>query len=410
MHVVAAVCNDTLHFSEVESVPLRGVCERIANGGLCKKEWPLLRDFIMRIWVRSKLPVKSEHRDGQTLYYIDALISVYRLRESWIRPLDDWRPKTHNREKQFLSLVRHLLVSYKVPEFFESVWFRRDDSAQQYQQWYVDIGAGQSMREGPSPIPLTKKTAHHFMHAPRGYSIEQAVRFGQIRALGGSRKLCAAVIETRLGADFSNDLFWQSVLRFFIANPTLDLTQVGPVIDFLYHQKFEQQELQLDGGAVRRVPPPQPNLSMQKRTLTSLQTQVDEWHERLGKVKVDAAMRWSASTIRPAAYVRGKDDKQIIWRINELLSQKELLQEGRALKHCVVRYSSGCLAGRTSIWSLTREDACGNVRRSQTIEVSRHKKIVQCRGLGNRYPTEQERYFVRLWAKSEALDLALHGF
>ena len=408
--VIGAICEKKMECADIGSVGLREVCERIPAASLAERDLQSLRHFLTRIWTVSKLPVQSEQENHRQLYYIDALIGVHRLRQHWIRSIDQWRPHTHNRAKQFLSLVTHLLVSYKVPEFFGSAWFRTDEAAAKYQKWYVDVGNGRNPREGPAPIPLTKKTAHYFLQAPKGYSIEHAIRYGQVKALGGSLRLCNAIIETRLGTDFSNDDFWQEVIRFFARNPDLDLSQVGPIVDFIQHHKYERQQVVLAGGETRWLPPPQPNLSMQKRTLRALLSQVEEWHRRLGKVKADLSMRWTPSGVHPGTYIRGKDAQRVIWRISELLSHKELVREGNALKHCVATYSRQCRDGHTSIWSLTSEDAVGNVRRRQTIEVSRYKRIVQCRGRMNKHPTEQESQIVRLWAKAESLEVCLHGF
>ena len=408
--VIGALCEEAIELDDIKSVRLREVCHRITAASLPKNERRSLHEFLATIWSVSKLPMQSELQNRQQLNYIDALIGVHRLRRRWIRSIDRWRPQTHNREKQFLSLVRHLLVSYNVPDFLGSVWFRTDESATRYQKWYVDIGNGRNPREGPAPVSLTNKVAHYFLQAPKSYSVEQAIRFGQIKASGGSVRLCNAVIESRLGTEFSNDEFWQSVIRFFIRNPDIELSQVGPIVDFLQHHKFERQQVFLDGGETRWLSPPQPNLSMQKRSLRALLAQVAEWHHRLGKVKVDSSMRWTPSGIHPAGYARGKNDNRVIWRINELLSQKELAREGNALKHCVATYSRHCRDGNSSIWSMTSEDAGGKVRRRQTIEVSRHKRIVQCRGRSNKPPTDQERQIVALWSKSESLVLCLHGF
>lgn len=408
--VIAAVCDGKLDPDNISSFPLREVCQRIRIESLAKHERRSLREFLSTIGLVSKLPMQSEIRDRIQLNYMDALLALHRLRRHWLRSIDQWRPKTHNRERQFLSLVRHLLTTYSVPDFLGSVWFRTDAPAPRYQQWYVDIGNGKNPRAGPAPVPLTKKTAHYFLQAPNGYSVEQAVRFAQVKALGGGIELCTAIIESRLGTEFSNDEFWQGVIRFFIRHPELELSQVGPIVDFIHHQKFEGLQVVLGDGETRWLPPPQPNLSMQKRTLRALHAQVDQWHHRLSKVKVESGMRWAASGVRPASFVRAKDNQRITWRINELLSQKDLLREGNALRHCVATYSRACRDGDSSIWSLISEDACGNVRRRQTIQVSRHSEIVQCRGRRNKEPTEQERQIVRLWAKAESLTLRLHGF
>jgi len=407
--VIGALCEEAIKPGDIVSVQLREVCGRIADASLSKYERRSLHEFLSTIWRVSKLPTQFEIHNGQALYYMDALIAVHRRRRSWRRPLDQWRPVSHNREKQFLSLVRHLLIRYPVPRFFGSVWFRTDEWATRYQKWYIEVGNGANPRRGPVPIPLTKRVAHYFLRAPDHYSIEHAVRFGQIMACGGDPGLCNALIETRLGSNFANEEFWQSVIRFFVRNRDLDLSQVGPIVDFLQYHKFEHQQVLLEDGQTRWLPPPQPNLSMQKRTAQALLAQVDQWHRRLGKVKAHASERWAPSGIQSASFLRGRGDRQVIWRITELLSHKELVREGSALKHCVASYSRHCRGGHASIWSLTSEDAAGNVRRRQTIEVSRNRTIVQCRGRMNNLPGEQEKQIVALWAKSESLVLGFRG-
>lgn len=410
MAVIKGVCSKKIESEDVKSVPLHAVCGRISSASLAKRELLSLQQLLSKIWHVSKLPLQYENRDGRPVYYVDALISMHSHRHRWIRSIDEWAPNSHNREKQFLSLVQHLFLKYKVPKFFSSVWFRRDASAKRYQKWCIDIGNGHNPRLGPAPIPLTKKAAHFFLSAPDGYSIEQAIRFGQIRAAGGNNRLCNAVIGTRLGADFSNDEFWQSVIRFFIRNPSLELSQVGPIVDFLQYHKYERQQVFLENGETRWMPPPQPHLSMKKRTLVALLTQVNQWHRRLGKIKENLGVRWASSGIRAANFVRGKDARKTIWRINELLSHKELVREGNSLKHCVATYSRYCRDGHSSIWSMTSEDSAGNLRRRQTIEVNRYRRIVQCRGRMNKLPTDQERQIVEMWAKAESLQLGPHGF
>jgi hypothetical protein len=49
-------------------------------------------------------------------------------------------------------------------------------------------------------------------------------------------------VGTRLGKVLENEEFWESVLHFFVNHPCLDLAQVGPVVDFLQHQRFEWKE------------------------------------------------------------------------------------------------------------------------------------------------------------------------
>src|SRR5262249_58428161 len=118
----------------------------------------------------------------------------------WIRPVEAWEPVGLNPRPIFASLARHLLAAYPVPGFMTSVWFERQgDWAERQQAWYVHIGAGQNIRTADLPLPYTKMMAHHFLRAPDDFSVEAALRFGQVRGLGGSRPLALAVARTRLG-------------------------------------------------------------------------------------------------------------------------------------------------------------------------------------------------------------------
>ena len=54
------------------------------------------------------------------------LVRLNDQRHRWVRPLSSWKVTSHNRRRQFSSLIRHLLARYPVPAFMDSVWFRND--------------------------------------------------------------------------------------------------------------------------------------------------------------------------------------------------------------------------------------------------------------------------------------------
>ena len=88
---------------------------------------------------------------------------------------------------------------------------------------------------------------------------------------------------SRLGERFEHYEFWTTVFNFFVDNPMLDRSHVGPIIDYLFAQKFDVRECVTGPGAVERIYPPQPNLCMNGRTAGSLLRQVDRWHGNLAK-------------------------------------------------------------------------------------------------------------------------------
>jgi hypothetical protein len=121
--------------------------------------------------------------------WTDALVALAHHWSEWLRPIKEWRPRTHNTRRQFASLVRHLLAKYAVPTFMDSAWFMGLGAAALHRQrWYKHIASGQNLRTADLPIPLTKRMAHHKC----GSSIRQSLRLEAPKGMeydGGERGL-----------------------------------------------------------------------------------------------------------------------------------------------------------------------------------------------------------------------------
>lgn len=346
------------------------------------------------------------HAPGNT--WIDGLAALAHHWSGWLRPVEDWKPRTHNTRRQFASLARHLLTQYPVPLFMDSVWFLgTSTSALRFQKWFWHIGTGNSIRTADVSIPLTKRMAHHFMQAPGDCSVEQALRWGQVLGLGGNAHLARAIIASRLGEQFGHDDFWLTVVRFFIDNPMLDTAQVGPIIDYLHNQRFVEREEFVAPGVIERRPPPQPNLSMKGRNPNTLLRQVERWHRQLANESVDLKAEWPTSGIGSFDWIEGREGSENLrrWTIRELLSAKALVSEGRAMRHCVASYVRSCARRATSIWSLQMHNYEGS-RRILTVEVRLSSKtICQARGKRNVPPDAKARNILRRWGSEQGLRL-----
>lgn len=322
---------------------------------------------------------------------------------AWKRPVKEWKPNMHNAGRQFSSLVRHLFAGYNIPEFMDSVWLSLN---RLHQRWFIHLGSGKNIRSAERlPITLTKKMAHKFLSAPSGYSVNAAFRWAQITAMGGDRRLADAISGTRLSRDFKHDKFWLSVFRFFIDNPMLDTAQINPIVDYIWNQKYEDQIVFVERGVAENRGPAQPNFSLKGRTVDTLLRQVNAWHRSLGRELKGGKLQWEKSKFEDFEFIEGtRENKNIkIWRIHELLSNQELVAEGRALHHCVASYAVSCKRGRSGIWTMSCEDASG-FKKLLTIEVLlRNRQICQVRGKNNRLPTEQEKKIVQRWAVKEQL-------
>ena len=338
--------------------------------------------------------------------YIQGIAALANHHESWIRSVETWKVKKHNRDRQFSELARHLFAAYEVPLFMDCVWFNGNVT---HQNWFKHIGTGENIRTAQGiPIPLTKKMAHHFLKAPRHYAVEEALRWGQVHALGGDRYLTDALRQTRLTQSFNNDDFWLNVIRFFIANPMLDVSHVHPIIDYIWHQRYGNRRVFVEEGVAREVGPAQPNFSMRGRTPETLLRQVEEWHGELGRESKSRELEWHGSGIGEFHLLEGSEEARNMkfWSIRELLSSDELIDEGRVLRHCVSTYARSCHTGRSSIWSMEIEDENGR-RKILTIEVAPREKVIrQVRGRRNRLSTPREKELLRRWAAQEGLQLA----
>jgi hypothetical protein len=358
------------------------------------------------ILFQTLLSLESKSKLLKTVPYVRGVIALTQDATKWVRPLEEWIPKSHNPDRQFSSLVRHLWAIYDVPVFMDNAWLQGDTVQQ---QWFKHLGTGKNIRTAEHlPLPLTKKMTHYFLQAPESYSIEAAFRWGQVHALGGDKRLADALLETRMIHEFRDNDFWLSVLRFFIRNPMLDPAHINPIIDYIWNQRYEPRIVFVERGVAEEVGPEQPNFSMRGRTVHSLLRAVESWHRRLGKETKSGQFHWQKSEIQDYTFIEGtKQSKNMkVWRIRELLSSQELIAEGRHMKHCVATYAHSCHNGISSIWTMdveTEEES----EKLLTIEVHNANKLIrQVRGKRNRFPVEKEKEVIKRWALQEGLEFA----
>ena len=147
---------------------------------------------------------------------------------------------------------------------------------------------------------------------------------------------------------------------------------------------------------------------MRGRTPETLLHQVEAWHGELGREAKGGGLKWFGSEIGEFHTLEGSEEARNMkfWSIRELLSSDELIDESRALKHCVSTYARSCHTGQSSIWSMEIEDENGR-RKILTIEVAPQAKIIrQVRGKQNRSATPKEKDLLGRWAEQEGLRLA----
>lgn len=336
---------------------------------------------------------------------IAGLLALATHHREWMRSFEEWVSAGTSPLPRFSSLARHLLAAYPVPHFMTPVWFEgRSIEARRRQGWYLHIGSGRNIRTADLPLPYTKKMAHEFLQAPDHSTVEAALRWGQVRGLGGSKELARAIATTRLGRSFESEDFWITVAQFFVNHPEMDLAHVGPIVDYLHHQRFVPQEILMADGERVELGPPQPNLSMKGRTARSLLRQVGDWHEKLKRPRKFTSLKWKPCGIGEFRHVEREVPEGLrCWTIRELTSSEELRAEGEAMRHCVGSYAGVCARRETSIWSMRFENDERRFR-VMTIEVDlATRTICQSRRRGNASPNEKAIGVMKLWAEREGL-------
>jgi len=402
-----AVCQGEMTSDEIERPNYKRTAVEIEASNEDKGTRASLLDMLLTLAKYDDLIFQSA-ASRQDMPFIRGLIKLHDRKTLWLKPLAEWKPKSKSSERRFGELTHYLFDKYDaVPKFMESAWLRTDRASWRYRDWYVHLGRGHNLRTAKTPVPLTKKMAHHFLSAPDSYSIEQAVRWGQLSALGCGRATMDAVSATRLGRTFENEAFWFTVLRFIADNPMLDPRQIGPIVDYLQNQRFEQIDIEVEPGEWRQQPPPQPGLAMHGRTVDTLMRQVAAWHETLGRYRAMPSGQYAKADFSGIVLEKTAGRKDVRWIIRQLLSSKALQSESEALRHCVASYHWSCARGDCTIWSLSVRTDGDEVERRQTIEVNKSGVIVQCRGLANSDPTAEEWAIVNDWARHANLQVAL---
>lgn len=331
-----------------------------------------------------------------------SLVNIANNYNKKIRELNTLKFKSHNIDKQFNELVYHLFCKYKVPNFLYRCWFGKI----KYIDWFIELGQGKNIRKCENlPIPLTKKMAYYFTQAPDELEPLEAIRHAQILNLGGTFRNTKGILATKLGINFKNDEFWLTVFKFFIDNPMLDTAQYGNIIDYINEIKYQNRLVNI-GGLNKVAGPEKPNFSMKQRNVDTLLNDVEKWHKALNKTGKDNDGYWKGLPIEDFSITVGKDEHKKYYEIKQLLTKKQLYNEGKALCHCVSSYSNSCARGYTSIFSFSTFEYGIVEKKILTIEVSNNKQVIQIRGKNNREPNANEMFIVNKWISENNLKMS----
>jgi hypothetical protein len=366
------------------------------------------------VLARSDLLSSPTARRGHELVPILVRVAAYACH--WQRPPEDWTSSTSGDRLE--DLLRHLFARYPVPRFFDSAWRVRGPLHSRQRDWYCHVGAGGSWRHAPGmPGTIDRRALHHALQAPDDLDIDSALRWGQIRAMGGDLPLIHEVLQSGMVDDFKHDEIWSRLLRKLaahadscrgvfgiISDVLLELIRHGhlkraallvslPMKELRTHCENRWRELlrfaAAEGLELRNCDIMDANLRARLRHLAE-----STWEPMTGLVPIETRHRL------------GTGD-ETSWVIRERCSHAQLIAEGRALHHCVANYWSRCRNGHSAIFSLV-EVGDGSEHGRLTIELDRHSlRVVQARGPWNSRPDAMEYAMLKLWAEKNRFRLAV---
>lgn len=326
-----------------------------------------------------------EHGDFE-----QAAFAIMHKSAKFIRSIKDWKPHGKSEKALFYSLANHVFAKYKTPQF---LWSAFANPNLPHQNVVIHIAGGGSLfslvKDKTFPVPLTRQMCHLFMQAPLTCTIGDAVRYAQVLGFGGNKRLWEAIAPCVpiIGSD---EDFISSEIQWFCNQSMLDPNQVKPMHDYIAHCVNEAQRENKE-------------YSLKGRTADSIIRQMQDWHANLNKAKVGRFNAFKPSGFEEGTYDFSREGTVEIWRVREILTAKELQEEGRRQSHCVFSYAHAIEKGRCSIWVLTQETNTMNWAEC-TIEVDNSlKKLVQVRGRYNRPPTVKQNQVLTRWATEKGL-------
>jgi hypothetical protein len=173
----------------------------------------------------------------------------------------------------------------------------------------------------------------------------------------------------------------------------VDPRHFGPVCDWIHQKRSVGIEPE----------PAQPGFSLKGRSMASVLAQTDRWHQSLdrqrrqsGEVTMPANTRWPGILV--ANYMADRV------RIEQLTTYEQLVEEGRAMHHCVASYLQSCRKGHCGIFSFSVDGV-----RALTLEVTADRTVVQVRGKYNRWMSKKEHASITQWLDQARLVLSKHA-
>jgi hypothetical protein len=348
-----------------------------------------------------------------------------------------WRCRTFNKQKQYLEFFKTFVYPYYVPEPLIFTALQKEhvldaagrpcrspdqDIISLSKKWLQDIAGGGSFYKRNKAY-FTKSEAHYFLSSRITYNDSDAIirQFfeAKCKARHFSDSLCSVVTGVftfKFRKYFNHDMvkgFLDFISRYAGYPHTRD--ELGDICDFVLakivrYEKLKRKELPF---------------SFSGRTVSSVILLSNEWHadqqreEAIRAALADAARaerrrnrtgqvvckeRWQGIPVSNFKFENGEH----VWTVVQLCSARELVNEGRTMKHCIASYIGKCSLGACGIFNVSsRDKTTGVVISRATIEVLPNRTIMQAKGKCNTIISNGTMHIITRWAQKNRLKIGM---
>lgn len=261
------------------------------------------------------------------------------------------------------------------------------------------------------PANLSPRVWHRALESRDARNLRVALWKEELKQVKAADDLVQAVMESRVVASSQWHRYglWRRLIGKFAGgrgNPGVEAGAFGLVVDafaLCWESKGNRISERLMGLPIRELAS---HACRHWRDLSVASGCLSEAWKRNPHARAELALhasrRWHPWLARRKALGSPADSDGWEWVVVELCSGLDLINEGRAMKHCVGGYHSRCLKGGSAVFSLRRrgrgEDGSPWEQRVATVEVIRcGRRIAQVRGRRNDTNHSQETG----WALSE---------
>lgn len=335
---------------------------------------------------------------------LNGLFFIYRLNPSVFEKVDyrlinnDFEAKMQGKTRDFYRfhlyssiLIDHLFRSWGISIYFTRNFIHSKLSYRE-EQWLSElIRGGNLVYAKDLPFTVSKKLAHVFNTLPGSFddsSIQGTVTDGLIKTalFEHTGDLAYVLYVHRFIRNVDESEFWIKTAMFLHRQGLrVETGGIGELFDYIRYQVFTLNR----------------TIDFSKKKLRNLQQDVEEWHTELNNARGyghQGLVKLPDYGISTYAYE--KQGKHYI--IKQLKTNKELIDEGSALKHCVGLYTSHCLQSGSFIFSLrelrVNEQEETDEIRCVTIELNRNR-VIQKKGQYNRSCKAIELEIISAWMR-----------